>query len=367
MSEPLRILHVFSTFKVGGAQMRFVELAKGLGSSFSHIVIARDGDYTAARHLSPGVNVTLVDPPFENGSLVQRLSRYRQAIAAQAPDLLVTYNWGTIEWAMANIFLGTPHIQIEDGFGPEEAHRQLRRRVWTRRLVLRRSHVIVPSAVLEDLALNVWRLAPAQVHFIVNGIAPQDRFTTQIDSLGLDLPPNLPRIAWAGALRREKNLVRLLEAFAPLKQEAVLLILGDGTERDIVLREAENLSLGASIRLLGRREDVRDILMQCDIVALSSDTEQMPLVVLEGMDAGLPIASTDVGDVRQMVCRENQPYIVDNSAAALSAALRALVANAAARQTIGAANRQRLRENYHSAGMVAAYEKLFRARAARRN
>ena len=78
--------------------------------------------------------------------------------------------------------------------------------------------------------------------------------------------------------------------------------------------EADSLSIGPAVRFLGRREDVRDILMQCDILALSSDTEQMPLVVLEAMDAGLPVASTAVGDVKYMVCEENQPYIVQGSA-----------------------------------------------------
>src|SRR6201999_1235451 len=138
-------------------------------------------------------------------------------------------------------------------------------------------------------------------------------------------------------LRREKNLIRLLRAFAPLKKDAVLLVAGDGSEMATVLEEAEKLSLGSSIHLLGRREDVRDILMQCDLLALSSDTEQMPLAVLEGMDAGLPIAAMRVGDVGHMVSRENQPFIVEGSDVELGTAIRALVENAASRKAIGAA------------------------------
>jgi len=162
----------------------------------------------------------------------------------------------------------------------------------------------------------------------------------------------------AGAVRREKNVIRLLRAFAPLKNEAVLLVIGDGPELDAVLREAGALSLGPSIRFLGRREDVRDILMQCDLMALSSDTEQMPLAVLEAMDAGLPIASTNVGDVRQMVSGPNQPYVVNLSDRELGAAMRALVIGAAARKAVGAANKQRLRQNYLADDMVAAHKKL---------
>lgn len=363
MTADLHILHVFSTFKVGGPQVRFAELAKGFGGHFSHAVIAMDGNYAAASFLPPGVDIELGGSPPAGGSLMERLSRYRRDIAAHTPDLLVTYNWGSIEWALANLTMGAAHIHIEDGFGPEEAQRQFLRRIWTRRLALRRSQVIVPSLTLRNLALQVWRLDSARVHYIPNGIAPCDEFSTNIAELGLGLPPDRPRIAWAGAVRREKNLIRLLRAFAPLKDEAVLLVIGDGPELDSALRESESLSLGPAIRFLGRRQDVRDIFMQCDLMALSSDTEQMPLAVLEAMDAGLAIASTDVGDVRHMVSRENQPYIVNGSDHELGAALRALVTDAAARKEIGAANRRRLRQDYQAKDMISAYEALFRRSA----
>lgn len=358
MTRALNILHVFPSFKIGGAQVRFTQLAKGFGPEFSHTVVALDGAYTAAQFLASGIRVTLGGQPDTKGSLPKRLGHYRHEIGARAPDLLMTYNWGSIEWAMANAFGRVPHIHMEDGFGPEEAQRQFRRRVWTRRLALRHSQLIVPSLALQDLALNVWRLNRAHVHYIPNGLAPLDRYSTRIEDLGLNLPQGLPRIAWAGAVRREKNVIRLLRAFAPLKSEAVLLVIGDGPELDAVLREAEALSLGSSIRFLGRREDVRDILMQCDLMALSSDTEQMPLAVLEAMDAGLPIASTDVGDVRQMVSGANQPYLVHLSDRELGAAMRALVIGTAARKTVGAANRERLRKNYLADDMIAAHKAL---------
>lgn len=352
------ILHIFSTFKVGGPQVRFAALAEGLGRDFAHRVIATDGEYAAAKFLPPGIEIALGGKPDRSGALPSRLARYKKEIGAHAPDLLITYNWGAIEWAMAGRLAGVPHIHIEDGFGPEEAQRQLPRRVWTRRLALRASRIVVPSLTLQALARDVWRLPQQRLHCIPNGIAPLDRYSTRIGELGLNLPHGLPRIAWAGAVRREKNLIRLLRAFAPLKSDAVLLVIGDGPELDAVLREAEALSLGPSIRFLGRREDVRDILMQCDLMALSSDTEQMPLAVLEAMDAGLPIASTDVGDVRQMVSAANQPYVVNLSDRELSAAMRALVIGTAARKTVGAANKARLRQHYLADGMVAAYRKL---------
>ena len=367
MSLPLRILHVFPGFGVGGAQMRFVALAKGLGAEFAHSVVSLSGERGAKQFLTPDMPVVQVEAPSGAGSLMARLARYRRALRESAPDLLVTYNWGAIEWALANDALRTPHVHIEDGFGPEESKRQFPRRVWTRRLALRRSTLVVPSRTLEDMALDVWHLRKTSVRYIPNGIEPRERFQTRLEDLELHLPPGKPVIAWAGALRREKNLSRMLRAFAPLKLEATLLIIGDGPEMAAARVEAENLSITPSVRFLGRRQDVRDILMQCDILALSSDTEQMPLVVLEAMDARLPVVSTAVGDVKYMVCEENGPYIVQGSAQELGAAMRALVADKAVRQTIGVANQRRLRQDYAARDMVAAYRDLFRACAEKVN
>ena len=123
------------------------ELVKGFGDLFSHTVIATNNNHDAASLLPQGALVSLADTPSAHGML-GRLAGYRREIASRNPDLLVTYNWGAIEWALANGSLDTPHVHIEDGFGPEEINHQIARRVWTRRLALRRSEVIVPSITL---------------------------------------------------------------------------------------------------------------------------------------------------------------------------------------------------------------------------
>jgi glycosyltransferase involved in cell wall biosynthesis len=173
------------------------------------------------------------------------------------------------------------------------------------------------------------------------------------------------RIVWSGALRREKNPLRLLQAFAPLREKALLLIVGDGPERERVASEARALGLGEAVRLLGLRRDARAIINQCDILALSSDTEQMPLAVLEAMDAGLPVASVDVGDVRRMVSAENRPFVVGRTPQALGCALAALVDDAELRRRIGAANRVRAAEAYDARSMVRAHRELLEALAGR--
>ncbi|HEY2051053.1 MAG TPA: glycosyltransferase family 4 protein [Caulobacteraceae bacterium] len=353
----LRLLHVFPSFSIGGSQMRFASLAAGFGSTVSHRVLALSGHYEAIEIVPPDASVRYLGAP-PRGRFPDRLLAHARMIAELRPDVLLTYNWGAIEFALANAFVGRPHLHLEDGFGPEEAARQLRRRVWGRRLALRRSNVLVPSETLRDLALESWGVSPRRLHFVPNGIPARRRPSAPLEALGLELPARRVRLAWVGALRPEKNPVRLLHAFAPLRGRATLLIIGEGPERARVDAAARELQLGDSIRLLGGRRDARDILMQCDMLALSSDTEQMPLVVLEAMDAALPVASFDVGDVRRMVSPENRPFVVPHSTSALSAVITQLVEDSQLRRTVGAANRARATEVYSADAMIRAHRRI---------
>jgi glycosyltransferase involved in cell wall biosynthesis len=358
-AQARHLLHVFPGFGVGGSQMRFVALADALGDSYVHTVLSLSGRFEAAEFLTRRAPVRLLDGTVVAGSLPNRILEYRRLVRRLAPDLLVTYNWGAIEPALANLAGRTPHLHFEDGFGPEEAERQLPRRVWTRRLALARSDVVVPSHTLRTLATKVWRLNGRRVRHIPNGVRPRRAFATTLAELGLALPSGRVRIAWVGALRPEKNPARLLRAFGSVKDDAVLLLIGDGPEREALEAEVSRLGLAESVRFLGARDDARDIIMQCDVLALSSDTEQMPLVVLEAMDAGLPVVSTDVGDVRRMVAEPNRPYVTPCTDEGLAAALTALVRAPSARAEIGAANRRKAGAEYSFDTMAAAYAALF--------
>lgn len=354
-----RLLHVFPSFEIGGAQVRFAALVAQLGAGYVHTVISLSGRRGAAALLPTGAPVTFLDPPAAAGNPLQRLQGYRAALRRLSPDLLLTYNWGSMEFAWANRGF-IPHLHMEDGFGPEEACRQFMRRVWGRRVGLAKSQLVVPSETLLEVALGCWRVPRPRVHHIPNAVPPQHGYATKLEDLGLRLAPGRPRIVWAGALRAEKNPLRLLQAFAPLRERASLVVIGDGPERAAVQAEAARLGLGDSVQLLGRRNDARDLIMQCDVLALSSDTEQMPLVVLEAMDAGLAVASVDVGDVRRMLATENRPYVTPLDPAALGRALAALVEQPATRRAVGEANRHRARSVYTPPRMVAAYEGLMR-------
>ena len=291
--------------------------------------------------------------------------RFRRVLRALRPDALVTYNWGSLEWAIANLSVGLRHIHIEDGFGPEESDRQLPRRVWLRRIVLRRSTVVVPSRNLERIALHTWRLPPRRVHYVANGI-DLSRFDRRSDARA---PPPWPEqdhspvIGTVATLRAEKNLRRLLQAFAQLRRKARLVIVGDGPERPALEALARELGVAAAVQFPGYLPDPQRAYGYFDVFALSSDTEQMPLSVLEAMASGLPVASTDVGDVARMLAPANQPFIVPRDASALANVIDALLEAPALRQNVGAANRARAEQEFDEQAMFERYRALFSGKA----
>jgi glycosyltransferase involved in cell wall biosynthesis len=350
-----RLLHVFSTFAVGGPQVRFCTLADRLGPGWHHDIVAMDGNTACRERLAPHVSAGFPCLDIKKGDTFGNLRRFRGALRAWRPDLLVTYNWGAIEWAMANLLARRPHVHIEDGFGPEERSRQIPRRVITRRLVLRRATVALPSRTLWRIATEVWRLDPARVRYLPNGIFLQ-RFAAGPAPAG-----DVPVIGTVAALRPEKNLSRLLHAFALVRRDrpARLVIVGDGPERPGLEALAATLGLAEAIKFTGHMAEPQSAYRGFDVFALSSDTEQMPLSVLEAMASGLPVAATDVGDVAAMLADENRPFVTAPDPAALAAALAALLDAPDLRRTVGAANRARAVRDFDEAAMVRAYAALF--------
>lgn len=295
--RPRHLLHAFSTFQLGGPQARFVELANAFGSQFHHTVVAMDNRFDAGDRLHKSVNWTPMPLKVIKGGGMANRGSFRQVLRGLQPDLLVSYNWGAIEWAAANRPWICPQIHVEDGFGSEEAERQLPRRVWMRRVLLgwARVPVVVISRHLERIALQVWKLPSNRVRFVANGVAvPEQVRPGRIFSAG-----DVIRIGTVAGLRPEKNIARLIKAFAHLRavQPARLIVVGGGPLQTDLQQLALTLGVANDVEFTGYLSDPGARLKDFDIFALSSDTEQLPIALLEAMAVGMPVVATAVGDV----------------------------------------------------------------------
>lgn len=350
---------------MGGQQRRLASLAAGLGDDFEHKVLSLDGELGAEALLDRN-RASAEAFPFEKSALidVRNISRFSKLLRAETPDVLCTYNWGSLEAGFANrVSVKAPHVHHEDGFGPDEvAGEQKQRRILARQFLLQKSYVTVPSAGLLRIACEVWRLDPARVSRNPVGVdlsrfhAPDRRH---------DRTP--VTVVAIGALRQEKNFARLIAAFerADEGRRARLVIYGEGPQEDALRGLAAQSPAANRISLAGPTSAPQAALGEADIFALSSDTEQTPISLIEAMASGLPAIAPDVGDIRLMVSAANAAFIpAAGDEDAYVAALAALIDDADLRERLGRANLAKAPE-FDERAMIESFRALYLRAAGR--
>ena len=319
-----------------------------------------DGVVTARERLDPGLAVDFPEIDIRKGDLVGNVRRFRAALRELQPRTILTHNFGSIEWAIANRIPLSHHVHVEDGFGPEERTVQLPRRVWLRRFFLRGRPVVLPSQNLMRIAREIWRLDQRCLHYVPNGI-DLARFAGGVTRQAW--PGAGPLIGTVAALRPEKNIARLIRSFAAANQRvpARLVLIGDGPEREALEHLVHANNVRDRVRFAGHVPQPAELIKSLDIFAMSSDTEQMPISLLEAMAAGLPTVATDVGDIRVMLPESAGPFVTACDDDALSTAMIAMIERADLRLELGAASRQKAVEEFDQDKMFARWSTLLEA------
>ena len=335
--------------------MRAVQLMGRMSGGTRHSILAMDGRTGCVERVPAGVEVELLPPP-SSLSFFAMSGYMRSLLERKAPDAVMTYNWGAIEMVLGARRGGfTKVIHHEDGFGPEEADRKLRRRNWIRRILLRKvAAVAVPSQGLAELARAAWRVPSDKLHYLPNGV-DLDRFRPA----STDSSP--PVVGHVGHLRPEKNQQLLITAFARCRSDSARLrLIGDGVERERLASLASSLGVGERVEFLGEVADTASQYEEMTVFALSSSTEQMPLTVLEAMAAGLPVVSTDVGDVASMVHGSNRPLVCPREdESALAEALDRILGDPGLGRDVGLANRRKCEDEFGSERCYGAWVELY--------
>ncbi|MEQ1540046.1 MAG: glycosyltransferase [Sphingorhabdus sp.] len=368
--KPIRILHLHSAFDLGGKEARACKLMNHFGAEASHVILSAVPDAMGAMQaIDASIEVAFPGDaaPALHGKPAParylKLARYMQQF-----DLVLSYNWGSMDGVMAHRLLSPfmklpPLIHHEDGFNEDEAVRLNWKRNAFRSLALTGSYaLVVPSITLEEIALIDWFRPKAKVHRISNGIdikrylkpPAADAFSGLVKREGEVV------VGTIAGLRAVKNLPRLVRAVAAAGPNVRLAIAGEGPERGAIMTEAARLGIADRVIMPGFMRDPSAFVGLFDIFALSSDSEQYPISLVEAMAAGLPTVCTDVGDVRNIVTEANRPFIVaKDDEDGFAAALTKLANGSTLRQTIGVANKALAVAEYDEAKMFAQYRALY--------
>ena len=218
-------------------------------------------------------------------------------------------------------------------------------------------------------------LAPSTVRLVRNGLYPPlpcSRSDAEVRG-GLGLPPGVPLVLWAARLAPEKRLDVFLRACAllgPSGREFVAVIAGEGAERRAMQALASDLGLSDRVRFVGLRSDVPDLIRLARVVALTSDVEGLPNILLEAQFGGRPVVATRAGGTSEVVEHGVSGFLVAvGDHGAVAAGLARLLDDSELAARMGAAGAERSCRHFTAARMgeetLAIYRELAEVRGLR--
>lgn len=368
MRTPIRRIAMLSeSDRIGGAETMMLYLAEELrerGYEIHFVVPTNGGDgFLSTEGARRGFGSHKVRA---RRAVDPHMARELAALLrAERIDLVHAHMWVmSFYGAVAGLMAGVPHVVTMHG--PEEQHRQLRRRLALRFALGRaRGSVAVSDAMRDDFVRALGRAA-ATMRVIYNGVPDRRGERTRVRrELGLRDDELL--VSAVGSLCPRKGHADLIEALALLPREIPwhVAIAGTptGAEPDTtpdLQRIIAERGLAGRAHLLGPRSDVPDLLAASDVYAMPSLWEGHPMAMLEAMFAARPVVASRVGGIPEAVQDGTQALLAaPGDVPALAAQLGRLLTDAALRERLGAAGRARAESAYSVRAMADAYEALY--------
>ena len=359
--KPLAILHTESSLGWGGQEIRVLTEARGVAREGHEVLLAAPAEariFTEA----PRYGVPVVALPIAR-KRPRGVRALRRLLAERRFDVVNTHS-STDTWLAALACIGrggkpaivrTRHISAP--MPGNAATRWLYNRA-TARIVTTGERV--RAQVVDEVGAD-----PARVVSIATGIdlarfAPGDRSEAR---RAVGLPVEVPIVGIVATLRSWKGHRYLLEAFRDLgRPDALLVIVGDGPQREALEGQARALGIDARVRFAGNQADVAPWMRALDVFCLPSyANEGVPQALMQAMACGLPVVTTPVGSIEEIV-RDGETglMVVPQDAASLHAAIASLLADPVRRAALGGRAAAAAHERFGEACMVERMIAVFR-------
>jgi glycosyltransferase involved in cell wall biosynthesis len=219
-----------------------------------------------------------------------------------------------------------------------------------------------------ELAVTGEGIRPEGVTLIPNGVnlPPEGAYPQeQINHIrqNLYIPPDAPVLISVGRLSRQKGHRYLLEAMPSVLErfpQTVLLLVGDGLQRAELEQKSCALGIETSVRFLGTRDDVCQLLASADVFVLPSVSEGMPMALLEAMGMGVAVVASNLTGISDVVEDGRHGLLTPpGKPDSLAHAVIRLLENQALRVNLSQSGMQLVRQEYTVDRMCERYEALF--------
>ncbi len=380
LSRPIRVMRIIARMNVGGPAVQVSGLMRGLNpNDFDHrlytgFCATYEADYleTAAKDVSAirikglGRHINVIRDISAFVSLVQEIHNFK-------PDIIHTHTakagfLGRLASILAfqrSIRVHTFHGHLLHGyFGPLKT----RLVIVAERVLATFTHQLlaVGEKVRQDL-LNAGVGNIKKFDLMPPGVEINELPDKEKSLLALSLSNDRLQCALIGRVTEIKRPDRFLDVVREVKRRSINLdffIAGDGERLESCRERILNEKL--PIKLLGWQNDIEQVLSAADIVILTSDNEGTPISLIQAGMARLPVVTTNVGSVSEIVLNGVTGIITGLSVQEMADALEILVSDNSLRQTLGLAGREFTLKNYGVHRLVHDHEELYRKLTANR-
>jgi glycosyltransferase involved in cell wall biosynthesis len=357
----MRILHTESSLGWGGQEIRVLTEARGVARRGHEVTIAAppQARIYAEAH---GYGVEVVALPIARKGL-KGVSAMKRFLGARAFDVVNTHS-STDSWLVAVASAGLrdspPIVRTRHISSP------LPRNFATRWLYGRAAQIVTTGEKLREQVIEETGAEAARIVSIPTGIdltrfKPGER---SVARAALGLPAQAAIIGIVATLRSWKGHKHLFEAIAGIaRRDLLLVVVGDGPMRATLEAFAKELGIEERVRMVGNQKDVAPWMNAFDLFCLPSyANEGVPQALAQAMACGLPLVTTPVGSIAELVADGRTGVIVPHSnPPRLRAAIEALLADPERRNALGRAALEEARARLGEDAMVDAMIRVFSA------
>ena len=367
-SAPLSVVHVLAPAQFGGLETVLHHLATGLHGDdrVDVTVVPVLGLSEAAEHPfvrgfdGTGVRIVPIEIP-GRGYRAERRA-VREILGKVSASVLHTHGYrpDVMDSGVA-ARLRIPRVTTVHGF-TGGGRRNRFYETLQRRVFRKFDGVIAVSAKLQrELVANG---IPDSVVHVVRNAFPSDSAATDRATArsALGLPADKQVVGWVGRLSHEKAPDVFVQAAAAVSAENVhFSVIGSGPELERCRGLAAELGLPDRVHFHGQIEGAGNLLNAFDVLALTSWTEGTPMVLLEAMARGVPVVSTAVGGIPDLLS-SNEARLVDaGDPAGIAAAVEELLGNPTLSRKLGESARARLERDLTVDAWVDRHIQIYRA------
>jgi L-malate glycosyltransferase len=359
---------------IGGAEVLVDRMVRRLRHERPCIIACLDQVGELGERLSrDGIRVVnLQRRPGFDWRCVRRLSRL---VADEQVRVIHAHQYTPFAYALATrVFCRRPPVLFTEHGRFHPDYPSWKRKWFNRLLSDRHDRFVAVGDAVRQALIDKEGLPPARVEVVYNGVdlpcADGDSHTRAEVRHELKVADDeclVVQVARLDTIKDHKTAIRAVALALRQAPRVRLLIVGDGPEQAAIEREIADHSLHAQVTMLGLRRDVPRLLAAADVFLLTSLSEGIPVTIIEAMAAGVPVVSTAVGGVPELIEDGVTGLLAPaGDAPRLADALVRLATDPHARATLAEQAKSRASKEFSEQTMIDHYDRIYGEMLARR-